>query len=412
LNETTPARLKRLAKVLYKPVTIAAMHPWRRWHPGARYIGVTGSAGKTTTKDLLVAALGGRPDAIGNSDSNNQIFGVARTLVNVSSSTRYVVQEVGAGEPGGIDRMMRLLQPQVGIVLNVGLDHRGSFGGVEEIAAEKARLVAALPADGLAVLCADDERVAAMAAHSRAPVITFGFNAGDVRGRVLPQPWGSGLAIEVQHQDRRDVFHSKLSGPQHAPNLLAAVATATSLGVPAALLDSRLAGVSSMLGRASLQIVDRDIHVVRDDWKAPAWSLSRSFDMLRAAGGRRRYVVLGTLSDYPGNSRSAYRRAIALALENAERVILVGARASHAANFAATHPGRISGCETVHEAANLLKGELRGGEIVLLKGSNRADHLARLALELEGKREVRCWRTRCGLDIFCDNCALLGREAR
>ena len=134
--------------------------------------------------------------------------------------------------------------------------------------------------------------------------------------------------------------------------------------------------------------------------------------MLRAAGGRRRYVVLGTLSDYPGNSRSAYRRAIALALENAERVIVVGARASHAANFASTHPGRISGCETVHEAATLLKGELRGGEIVLLKGSNRADHLARLALELEGKREVRCWLTRCGLDIFCDNCALLGREAR
>ena len=404
-------QLQRGIKTLYAHPLIAATPLWRKLNPQARYVAITGSAGKTTTKDLLVTALGGGPHAIGNDNSNNQPYGIARTMLRVRPWTRIVVQEFGASEPGGIARMARQFSHGVAVVLNVGNDHRSAFGGEDGIALEKGVLVETLPADGLALLNADDARVMAMASRTKARVITFGLASGDVRGRLIAAPWPSGVVVEVTAGNESVVIRTGLIAEHFALNVVAAVATAWALGTKLQDIVPRLADSTTLLGRATLQHLPGGVVFVRDDWKAPAWTLDQSLRILdRAKGTGQRYLVLGTLSDYGGDSRRAYRRAIAAGLTVAETVMLIGERASVMQAFAASHPGRVVSFATVREAADALAACVRPGDVVLLKGSNKADHLARIALRIQG-RDVRCWQERCGRIKFCDDCAFVGRSS-
>jgi UDP-N-acetylmuramoyl-tripeptide--D-alanyl-D-alanine ligase len=159
---------KNAVKHLYNPLVIAAARQWRGRLEATVCIGVTGSAGKTSTKDLLHAALTAHARSSKSDDSNNQLYNVARTVLASRWRTRYLVQELGISVPGAFEPMLSLLRPKVGVVTNLASDHLGSFGSQDAIAAEKGKLVRCLPSDGLAVLNADDPRVRAMAAVARA----------------------------------------------------------------------------------------------------------------------------------------------------------------------------------------------------------------------------------------------------
>jgi UDP-N-acetylmuramoyl-tripeptide--D-alanyl-D-alanine ligase len=157
----------------------------------------------------------------------------------------------------------------------------------------------------------------------------------------------------------------------------------------------------------------RGVTFIRDDWTAPNWSLPMALEYMAGAQASRKLIVLGTIADYGGTARRVYRRAVAGAAQAADHVILIGPRAhSTAKRFGAkdaTGAEKVTAFETVHEAAKWLGDSARAGDLVLLKGSNPADHLARLALLMD--RDVACWRRRCGRDIFCDNCRLLGEAS-
>src|SRR5262245_20204011 len=127
------------------------------------FIGVTGSAGKTTTKDLIAHVLAARLSGHKSGGSANELHDVARAIRSVRRDQRFLVAEVGAPAPGVIDRCLALLRPQIGVVTNIGTDHRSAYESIDEIAAEKSKLVLALPTDGVAVLNADDPRVQEMA---------------------------------------------------------------------------------------------------------------------------------------------------------------------------------------------------------------------------------------------------------
>ncbi len=154
--------------------------------PQLTVIGITGSAGKTTTKDLtaqLVESLG--PTVAPRESFNNEI-GHPLTVLKVTGQTRYLVSELAARGPGHITQLCQIAPPRLGAVLCVGHAHAGEFGGLENIALAKGELQAALPADGVAVLNADDHRVAAMAARTAAAIVTFGRSAGaDVRAEQV-----------------------------------------------------------------------------------------------------------------------------------------------------------------------------------------------------------------------------------
>ncbi|HEY6455933.1 MAG TPA: Mur ligase family protein [Steroidobacteraceae bacterium] len=398
-------------KALYRRPVIEAARLWRQLLVSTCFIGLTGSAGKTTTKDLLHAALAVRFRAAKNSESHNVLYPIARTLLTLGPRTQFCVQEVGISELGGFDSILALLKPKVGVVTNVGTDHYTVFRGRAGVAAEKGKLIASLPADGLAVLNADDDLVAAMASGCRARVVTYGMhNTADFRGEVVTYRWPDRLALRLHHRNDSALAQTQLVGAHHAGNVLAAVATACSLGVPLAEAALAVGRNPAELGRMSVHETARGVTFIRDDLKAPQWSLAMAWQFMAQARAARRLIVLGTISDYPGASSRRYRDALNEAAKAGDQVLMVGPHAASAVRkLGAVGHQNLLAFETVRDAAAWLQQFARAGDLVLLKGSNKADHLARLALALD--HEVRCWQTRCGWEKFCDHCRLIGQSA-
>jgi UDP-N-acetylmuramoyl-tripeptide--D-alanyl-D-alanine ligase len=246
-----------------------------------------------------------------------------------------------------------------------------------------------------------------MAAQCRARVVTYGLeNDAHFRAELVADSWPNRLAVRIRYGNETALAETRLLGRHQASNAVAAIATACSLGVPLADAAMAVSRHAPLLGRMSVHETSRGVTFIRDDWKAPNWSLPSALEYMARAQASRKLIVIGTISDYGGTARRVYRRAVAGAMQAADHVVIVGPRAhSTATRFAATGADKLTAFETVREAAKWLGDFARAGDLVLLKGSNPADHLARLALLMD--REVACWRRRCGRDIFCDHCRLL-----
>jgi len=398
----------------YQKPVIAAAYAWRWALRATSFVGITGSAGKTTTKELLFAALATRHRCICNFDSDNALYPTARTVLRTAPWIRYCIQEVGIFRPGFLDTTLSLLRPRVGIVTNIGLDHRSSFHTLEAVAAEKAKLVEALPADGIAVLNLDDAHVAAMSSRTRARVLTYGLGAGaDIRGELLRDGWPDRLSLRVRCGNDAVTVDTQLLGSHQAGSVLAAVAGAHALGVSLRDAAGAIGGCAPLLGRMSIHETRHGAIFLRDDFKAPAWSVSQSLEVLARAQARRKLAVIGTLSDCGGEKREkrAYNATLSTAAEVADRVFLVGERAARLLGRLQDSPAkaRIQAFASAREATDAMNEWLQPGDLVLLKGSNAIDHLARLPLSLD--RRVECWQERCGWVKFCDHCRLLGTPA-
>jgi len=165
-----------------------------------------------------------------------------------------------------------------------------------------------------------------------------------------------------------------------------------------------------LLGRMSVHHSARGVTFIRDDWKAPYWSLPAIWQFMGDAAAARKLIVLGTISDYRGKSSRVYRQSVSQALGAADCVLLVGPHAkSLQAHFQAEASGRLHGFENIRSAAQWMGEFSRPGDLVLLKGSLQSDHLARLALASD--QDVGCWRASCGRGIFCDRCRLIRQPA-
>lgn len=372
---------------------------------GTRTVAVTGSAGKTTTKDLLAELLrsDGEDDAVrvvATRGSYNNEIGLPLTVLAASEDTAVLVLEMGARAVGHLAHLTGIARPDVAVVLCVGSAHVGEFGSVEAIAAAKGELVDALVADdptSVAVLNADDPAVAAMAARTRARVVGFGESAGAlVRAEEVDVDSDARLRLTLRSEHPRAVgsvaVRTRLVGEQHLPNVLAAAAVALELGVGL----RRVADVLERAGAASphrMQVTDRDdgVRVVDDAYNANPESTAAALRALaqmgraRAAAGGRSWAVLGEMLELGPLSREAHDRIGRLAVRlNVDRLVVVGAGAlpMHAA---AQHEGSW-GEESVHvpdipAARSLLAAQLRPGDVVLLKASNGVG-LWRLAQEL------------------------------
>ncbi len=342
---------------------------------GVPVIGVTGSAGKTSTKDLLAAALDGPFRPAASERSFNNELGVPLTLANAADDADAVVVELGARGPGHIATLCAIARPTVGVVTNVGLAHTEMLGSLDGVARAKAELVAALPPSGTAVLNAEDERVAAMRSATAAEVLTFGIEQGDVRADGvtfdaelrpafrLVSPWGS---AEVRLTVR---------GAHHAANAAAAAAAALAVGAP---LDAVAAG----LGRARLSPWRMDLIrsadgglVLNDAYNANPASTEAALRSLAALPARRRVAVLGPMFELGEHSEVEHRRIGALAKSlGIDVVVAVGAP-----DYGADDVPDIG-------AAIALVGPVTAGDAVLVKGS-RAAGLERLAAVLSGSVE-------------------------
>ncbi|PPG53826.1 UDP-N-acetylmuramoylalanyl-D-glutamate--2,6-diaminopimelate ligase [Rathayibacter sp. AY1G1] len=351
---------------------------------GLTVIGVTGSNGKTTTKNLLRTVLERVGETVAPRGSFNNEVGAPITMLQVSESTRFLVAEMGASAVGEIRRLVRMARPDVGVVLAVGLAHAGEFGGIERTLEAKTEMVADLTADDVAVLNADDGRVASMAGRTAARVLWFGRGeSADVRAVDIDATAdGTRFAIEVSAGEGREAARAELLlrvlGEHHVMNALAATAAALSVGVALPAIVEALATVT-LAERGRMEVLGgEDVRIINDAYNASPDSTAAALRTLAqiAKPGGRTVAVLGEMSELGEWADEEHERVGLLAVRlNISQIVVVG-RGARRIHVAAEREGSWSGesvfAETSDEAFDLLEDYLRPGDTVLVKSSNSA----------------------------------------
>jgi len=406
LHDVIPA-LQWRANAAFERAYVEVTAVRRRLLRKATFIGVTGSAGKTTTKELIVAMLSRERRGRGSYITENRPYQVARLLWAMPQSDEFCVCELTATTPGLIDQSIALVRPRIGVVTTIGDDHISAFGSREAIAREKGKLVHALPRDGTAVLNADDPLVMGMGARTHARVITYGLSdRADVRGMDVSGAWPGRLRMRVRAGAEEADLETQLCGTHWTHCALAAIATGLSMGIALQRCTEALAAAPPFLARMEPVTSSDGVIFIRDDWKAPLWTTDASFAFVQQAQARRKIIVIGTLSDYGGDASAQYARVARRALEVADHVVFVGDWASRALRAVRGQPGgSLRAFTHVRHASEHLNALLAPGDLVLLKGTNRKDHLLRMLLARDGL--VNCWRDDCGKQTFCNRCASL-----
>ena len=344
-------------------------------------VGITGSAGKTTTKDLLAGVLATQGATVAPQGSYNGEIGVPLTVFSADSSTRYLVIEMGATGIGHIRYLADMVKPDIGVVLGVGTAHAGEFGGVGNIARAKGELVEGLSATGTAILNLDDERVAAMRDRTQATVLGFsaeGRTGAGVRA-VKPDtnPAGNPEFDLVLPSGEPDLHvSSKLIGSHHVGNLLAAAAASHAAGVAGRDIAASLS-TQTAASRWRMERTERadGVTIINDAYNANPESMRAALRTLADLGrGRRTWAVLGAMLELgPESIREHTVVGTQVVRLNISRLVVVG-REARPLYVSAVQEGswgdECSFAETVEDAYELLNAELEPGDLVLFKSSN------------------------------------------
>ena len=346
-----------------------------------RIVGITGSNGKTTTKNLLARILEPEGDTVAPRASFNNEVGAPLTMLRVTHDTRFLVSEFGASAPGAIAQLAGLVEPDMGVVLMVGMAHAGGFGGIEATFHAKSELVRALRPGGLAVLNVDDARVRAMApiaAEQSVDVRWFGLGEdAAVRGTdVEVTASGTRFVLTVDGESRPVAL--RVLGAHHVMNALAAAAAATALGVAIDDVVTRLESVE-LAERWRMQPLGSDrVRIINDAYNASPDSMVAALRTLAQITGpqERMVAVLGAMSELGEYAGEEHDRIGELAVRlRIPRIVIIG-QAARRMYLAAVAEGSWSDEAVFFDDADAayayLMGELRDGDRVLVKSSNSA----------------------------------------
>jgi UDP-N-acetylmuramoyl-tripeptide--D-alanyl-D-alanine ligase len=363
---------------------------------GLTIVGVTGSAGKTSTKDLIAAVLSRAGTVVAPPESFNNELGHPYTVLRAETSTDYLVLELSARGIGHIAALTRIAQPRIGAVLNVGSAHLGEFGSQDAIAQAKGELVEALPAaadGGVAILNADDPRVAAMATRTAAAVVTTGIDhPADVRAAGVRLDPSARAEFDLVTPEGSAPVHLAVVGAHQVANALAAAAVGRAAGMDVATIAEALsaAGPASKW-RMAVTELPSGVTVINDAYNANPESMRAALDALGRIGtGRRRWAVLGEMAELGEAAADAHRELGRQAQRSGAQVLAVGAGAQAIADGAdeATRTGsdtasqrRPMRAQGIDEAVDTLRRHIRPGDVVLVKAS-RAVGLERIAERL------------------------------
>ncbi|MEO8694236.1 MAG: UDP-N-acetylmuramoyl-tripeptide--D-alanyl-D-alanine ligase [Acidimicrobiales bacterium] len=349
---------------------LAALGTAARRRMSGAVVGVTGSVGKTSTKDLIASVLEGSRRTFASEKSFNNELGVPLTLFNARDDVEVVVVEMGARGLGHIEQLCAVARPTIGVVTAIADAHVEQFGSIEAVAQGKGELIESLPDDGVAVLNAADPRVLAMARRTRARVLTFGDGGDVVAADVVihddltstftaKTPWGSATVILGTR------------GAHNIDNALAALAVAGAVGLT---LDSAVPGLRtprSSPWRMELHRTRSGAQVINDSYNANPTSMAAALRALDAIPAQRRVAVLGVMAELGAVSEAQHRAVYELAAALGIEVVAVDAPAYGAAAVG-----------SIDEALERI-GELGPDDAILVKGSRVAglDILAARLLE-------------------------------
>jgi UDP-N-acetylmuramoyl-tripeptide--D-alanyl-D-alanine ligase len=369
------------------------------------FVAITGSCGKSTASALTKALLGSSGE-VNAGLYWSTVPHVARTILNCRLRHRWCVQEVSGWPLGNIDAVVRILRPQIAIVTLVGSDHLKAFRSIAAIAQAKGRLVETLSANGLAILNANDPLVRAMAARTRARVITYGTAAdADLRAIGVSAQWPDRLSLTIEWRGAMRRIQTQLVGEFWVTSVLAALACALEMGID---LDRAVAATEAfapIYSRHSPHRIENGPDFVIDTAKAPYGTIMTSVDFLKAARAPRKTLVIGNISDYAGSGSVKYRRVAHEALVAGVRVVGVGKNAATVGKLKAQFDqGLVESFPTSRTARDFLKSAVIPGELILLK-SAASGHIERIFLSWNAGDE-RCWVESCGKK-YCRRCSQL-----
>ncbi len=365
--------VRALGPTLLVEDTVTALQDLSAWYRGRfepRLVAVTGTNGKTTTKDMIAGALSTSMSTLKTEGNLNNHIGVPLTLFGLTRDHAAAVVEMGMNHPGEIARLAHVARPEIGVITNVSRAHLETMEDLDSIARAKGELLEALPADGVAVLNADDERVMAQAPRTRAVVQTFGLSerAGtravgvEQRARGVRFELAYGVSVELPVPGRHNVM-----------NALAALAVSRALGVDAREAASGIASFApSAMRMATARIAGRT--VLNDAYNANPGSLAAALDTLEAvAAGRPTAAVLGDMLELGDESRAAHREAGARVAELGIDYLFLFGREVAALAEGAVASGmlreRVNTYESKAALAQDLEALLPEHAVVLVKGS-------------------------------------------
>ncbi len=362
--------------------------------PRLTVIGITGSAGKTTTKDLAAQLIERLGPTVAPPESFNNEIGHPLTVLKITEQTRYLVSELAARGLGHITALCQIAPPRLGAVLCVGHAHAGEFGSLERIAEAKGELPAALPPDGVAVLNADDARVAAMAGRTRARVVTFGRSPqADIRAEQVVTDGLGRARFTLALPGGSAPVQLQLHGEHHVSNALAAAALASELGLS---VTDIAAGLSEAVARSRWRMevtrLPDGVTIVNDAYNANPDSVRAAIAALAtmAAGGRG-FAVLGHMTELGDDADQLHEEiGAAAAAAGLTGLIVVGDKAAPMLAGAKAVPGwqgELVPVSDVAAAVRAVRDRVHNGDVVLVKASHSIG-LERVALALTGERPL------------------------
>lgn len=386
------AGLARSVPVVLVDDTLKALHRLARYNRcrlGIPVVAVTGSTGKTTTKDMAHSIFMERMRSARTEENFNNEVGVPLTLLSLEPRHEICVVELGMRGRGQIRDLAEIARPDVGIVTNVGPSHVELLGSIENVALAKAELVEALGPDGIAVLNADCEYTAAMKERTLAKVVFFGIERdADVRATDIEGLGENGTRFTMSYGQRSFRVHVPVPGIHNVYNALAAGASALVMGVDSFAVADGLSRFEPSHGRSGIVETTRGFTVIDDTYNANPASMRAALATLReVAGGRRKIAVLGNMLELGEISAEAHRElGRATVAHRCDMLVTVGNLARLAGEEAlrlGRSPRDVIMCDTSAEAVDVLERLARPGDVILVKGS-RAMRMEEIVSALVG----------------------------
>jgi UDP-N-acetylmuramoyl-tripeptide--D-alanyl-D-alanine ligase len=319
--------------------------------------------------------------------------------------TRYAVFEVGAGQAGKIEQSVKLIKPDISVVISVFLEHRSLFKTVENVACEKAGLLKCLPPGGVAVLNADDPLVAGMPVPPGRKLLTFGSSSKQtVSFDNAISAWPQLLRFTAVIEGQRQEIQTRMLGTHWIGAIMAAMTVAHHLGVPLEQMARVIRDVPAYPGRMQVMMLPSGAVVIRDEFKGSAHTITVAFDEISKADARRKILVFGDVSESSASPRKRLRGIGQRAAELFDYVLFIGEKSYHGV-FGAVNAWmseeRALAVTGSLEAAEFLKPMLSPGDVMLLKADIN-NFLPRLFYSLLGT--VSCTIPICRRTMVCDDC--------
>jgi UDP-N-acetylmuramoyl-tripeptide--D-alanyl-D-alanine ligase len=382
---------------------------WRRLLFRTTFIAVTGSVGKTTTKEFLADILATRGRTFRTLGNQNGGFVVPLNILRVRPWHRFAVIEIGVSKPGAMRPLAEVVRPDVALILGVVRTHTTEFQDLDQHADEKAVLLQSLAPGGLAILNGDDARVAKMGANLQHRVCWAGTSSDfDFWIDRISSRWPERLRFRIHRGDEACDIQTRQLGIHWASHLAAAIAAAHSLGVSISRAAAVLRETVPYAARMEPVLLPSGAVLIRDDYNGSMDTFEVALRVLREAEAVRKVLVITDFADAGLNRRARLRYLASEVSGWLDVLVLSGPYHEYGrrkAIEAGMRPDQVHSLATLSQLAGFVKQELRSGDLALLRGRGM-DHAARIFFAQLGT--VTCWREDCTKQMLCDTCWELG----